>query len=155
MGVSSSIAEELVAPAIPTFGAHQCKNGLSTKPLLFDVSTEYMDFMGSIERLQWRELGQAMDRYLAYPTVRCPWGFSKFPHKTNQLCFETLLWHLSNCCFPVYAHAIDNNGWTRSIRQDDYVSIPEWLLYSQSTPYSYLSVATTYETTHYHVKQKP
>ena len=117
MGVSSSIAEELVAPAIPTFGA-QCKNGLSTKPLLFDVSTEYMDFMGSIERLQWRELGQAMDRYLAYPTVRCPWGFSKFPHKTNQLCFETLLWHLSNCCFPVYAHAIDNNGWTRSIRQD-------------------------------------
>ena len=86
--------------------------------LFFDVSSEYCDFMGAIERLHWKELGEAMDKYLAFPTVRCPWGCSEFLHKTNQLSFETFLWHFSNGSFGVYAHARNKSSWVRSIRQD-------------------------------------
>ena len=86
--------------------------------LFYDVSYEYHDFMGAIERLKWRELGEAMDKYIAYPGVRCPWGCSEFLHRTNLLSLESFLWSRSNCCFSVYSVAKKNSGWTKGIRED-------------------------------------
>jgi hypothetical protein len=69
------------------------------EPEFHDVTVDKLEFQHAIDTLRWISLGKAMDKYLAIPTVRCPWGCETYLHQTNMLPFEDFLLAQSNYSF--------------------------------------------------------
>lgn len=89
-------------------------------PLFCDKTLETNTFQSAISSLKWMELAKEMDKHLAYPEVRCPWGCSEFLHKCNKLSFEEFLHHCSNWTFDSYRSANNCSGtkWTDCMPPD-------------------------------------
>ena len=55
------------------------------KPSFFLRTTDLEELQDAIDSLEWKVLGKAMDKYLSYPSVHCPFGCSEFLHLCNKL----------------------------------------------------------------------
>ena len=76
---------------------------LDFPPCLFHNATKNRNKVKIIlENLEWKSLSLMMDKYLTYPTVRCPWGDGVFLTETNQLPFGDFLSSYSNYILPNY-----------------------------------------------------
>ena len=73
--------------------------------------------MQAIHDLEWKSLAKAMDAYLSYPSVRCPFGCSEFLHLCNKLPLEDFLIFHSNGNFDGYAPSSRNKvNWTNGVK---------------------------------------
>ena len=93
----------------------------SPLPEVHDVTEEFYRVRRAIEGLRWKELGRAMDEFMAYPTVRCPWGCSTFIHQVKLLPYADLLDWKSNYCCKVTTSKCNKPGkrhWVDSIQPD-------------------------------------
>lgn len=89
------------------------------QPEVFDVTVNKMELQESIKRLEWISLGKAMDKYLAMPTVHCPWGCGEFLHLTNTVPYEDLLLGRSNYSFRSTSTCKQpGRNWTDSCRKN-------------------------------------
>jgi hypothetical protein len=75
---------------------------MEEEPVFKDVTVSYHTLKKDLKELQWLNLGKSMDRHLAYPEIRCPWGDSEFLHRVNYLPFGDFLWYASNYSMPTY-----------------------------------------------------
>jgi hypothetical protein len=77
---------------------------LSTYPdaAFVDVTDDYNEFNESIHKLEWRSLAHAIDKFLAIPTICCPWGCRMFLHTCNKVSLEDFLASCSNYTFDGY-----------------------------------------------------
>lgn len=75
-------------------------------PAKFVLATRDYEYMQeAISQLEWKKLQHAMDKYVAYPTVRCPWGCSEFLHRCNFLPLAEYLSFKSNWNFEIPANS--------------------------------------------------
>ena len=93
----------------------------SPPPEVVDVTSDWKELLSALSGLQWRTMVPTMDKYLAVPGIRCPWGCACYLHKTNFLSYEDLLLVRSNYAFRSrspcnYHHDIHN--WVHSCRPD-------------------------------------
>lgn len=89
-----------------------CSNSRTEGSGFRDVTEEYNELEKAIDNLEWKSLAVVMDKYLAYPTVRCPWGCSEFLHRCNKLPYEAFLRFKSNWCFDTYP---TSDKWTNGV----------------------------------------
>ena len=68
-------------------------------PNVFDVTIDKNEITSALSSLCWKRMAPAMDKYLAVPIVRCPWGCGCYLHETNQVPYEDLLLLKSNFSF--------------------------------------------------------
>lgn len=85
------------------------------KPLFILGTRKLQKVTCAIESLDWRRISSILDKYLAYPTVRCPWGCSEFLHKSNSVPLEEFLAFKSNYMFNSYGRT-STHSWTTSTR---------------------------------------
>ena len=88
------------------------------EPCFYLATSDLEELHEAIESLEWKLLGNAMDKYLYCPSVRCPFGCSEFLHQCNKLPLEDFLVYLSNGCFKGYTHAhnMKKDSWTNGIK---------------------------------------
>jgi hypothetical protein len=65
---------------------------MEEEPVIKDVTLSYYALQKDLKELHWLNLGKSMDRHLAYPEIRCPWGDSEFLHRANYLPYGDLLY---------------------------------------------------------------
>jgi hypothetical protein len=75
---------------------------MEEEPVIKDVTSSYYTLQKDLKELHWLNLGKSMDRHLAYPEIRCPWGDSEFLHRVNYLPYGDFLWYASNYSLPTY-----------------------------------------------------
>jgi hypothetical protein len=101
---------------------HVYNNQLSLtfpEPRFYLRTSDLEELQDAIDSLHWKTLGQAMDKFLSCPSVRCPFGCSEFLHLCNKLPLEDFLISRSNGCFKGYNSATkkkSNNSWTNGIK---------------------------------------
>lgn len=78
---------------------HENDNNL---PLFVDTTKEYYMVKEDLKNLNWIKLATMMDKFMACPTVRCPWGCSEFLHACNYVNWEDFLFHASNFQLDIY-----------------------------------------------------
>jgi hypothetical protein len=89
------------------------------KPQIEDVTVERNELLAALASLVWKRIAPAMDKYLAVPTVRCPWGCGSYMHKTNEVPFEEFLLVRSNFAFKSSLQGnLQRRKWVDSIRPD-------------------------------------
>jgi predicted GIY-YIG superfamily endonuclease len=87
-------------------------------PAFVDVTDDYNEFNECIRKLKWRSLAPAIDKFLAIPTVRCPWGCGTFLHTCNKVSLEEFMVNYSNFSFDGYYKGGKKTTWVDCIRPD-------------------------------------
>lgn len=96
------------------------RNALCHEDASFTLVTDDLNEVNeAIRTLRWKDLGEMIDKFLGFPTVRCPWGCAEFLSRVRTLPFEEFLYQISNGSFECYGGTQGNeNNWTSSIRPD-------------------------------------
>ena len=90
-------------------------------PEVFDVTTNRQELLNALSSLQWKHMAAMIDKYLAIPTIRCPWGCGCYLHECNTLPYEDLLLIRSNFAFPSNSDCASRHyqrKWVDSCRPD-------------------------------------
>jgi predicted GIY-YIG superfamily endonuclease len=90
-------------------------------PEVVDVTIDRNELTAALSSLRWKRMAPAMDKYLAVPSVRCPWGCGCYLHKTNEVPYEDLLLVKSNFSFRSTSpcnHHHQRRKWVDSARPD-------------------------------------
>jgi hypothetical protein len=90
-------------------------------PEVVDVTVDRNELISALSSLCWKRMAPAMDKHLAVPVVRCPWGCGCHLHQTNEVPHEDLLlvksdfsFRSTSCC----DHRHQQRKWVDSARPD-------------------------------------
>ena len=83
-----------------------------------EVSIDQQRLQNAIEELRLVELCKVVDRYLAVPTVKCPWGCQEYLHKTQWVPLDIVFEHFfQELSVLKYSSATDRDC-MRGVRAD-------------------------------------
>ena len=90
-------------------------------PEVVDVTIDRNELISALSSLCWKRMAPAMDKHLAVPIVRCPWGCGCYLHLTNEVPYEDFLLVKSNFSFRSTSccnHRHQQRKWVDSARPD-------------------------------------